>query len=338
MAEARDEAVAAALAAAVGRRLGAATAVERLERVAGGSSCETWSFDAADGAERRALILRRDPDGKPAEEALAGVDFGPGTDRDTECSVQVAVAAAGVPVPRVHFRLEPADGLGAGYVMDRVDGETIAPRILRRAAYAGARRAMARQCGDILARVHAVDVSGLPALHDLPPRVQLDQYRRLLDGLGEPHPVFELALRWLDEHLPPPSPPALVHGDFRNGNFVVGPEGIRAVLDWELAHLGDPMEDLGWLCVKSWRYGVDDKPVGGFGEREDLFAAYEAAGGAPVDRRAMRFWEIFGTLRWGEICLYQAYRHLSGQPRSVELAAIGRRASETEYDLLALIG
>ncbi|MFA5123081.1 phosphotransferase family protein, partial [Zavarzinia sp.] len=147
----------------------------------------------------------------------------------------------------------------------------------------------------------------------------------------------DLALVWLKAHLPAaPAVPRLVHGDFRNGNLIVGPDGIRAVLDWELAHLGDPLEDLGWLCVPSWRFG-GVAPVGGFGTRDDLFAAYEAASGTPVDAGAVRFWEVLGTLRWGLICAESANRFLTGGDRSVERAVIARRASETEIDLLDLL-
>jgi hypothetical protein len=128
-----------------------------------------------------------------------------------------------------------------------------------------------------------------------------------------------------------------VHGDFRNGNLIVGPDGVRAVLDWELAHLGDPLEDLGWLCVKAWRFG-SPLPVGGFGPVEDLVAGYERAGGRRVDLSALRWWEVLGTLRWGVICIVQTVTHLSGAVRSVELAAIGRRVCEVEWDLLELLG
>lgn len=97
------------------------------------------------------------------------------------------------------------------------------------------------------------------------------------------------------------------------------------------------MEDLGWLCVNSWRFGNRDLPVGGFGSREALFSAYEAATGQSVDPERVRFWEVFGTLRWGVMCLYLAFGHLDGSERSVERAAIGRRVSETEIDLLQLL-
>ncbi len=167
---------------------------------------------------------------------------------------------------------------------------------------------------------------------------QLDQYRALLDTFGEPHPAFELGLRWLADRVPDAPPePELVHGDYRNGNFIVGPEGIRAVLDWELAHLGDCIEDLGWLCVKSWRFGVPDNLVGGFGAVDDLLAAYERAGGRRVDEAALRFWVGLGTLKWGVICVGQSFTHLSGLVRSVELATLGRRVAETEWDLLQIL-
>lgn len=241
-----------------------------------------------------------------------------------------------MPVPRVVLAVD------GGYVMERVEGETIPRKILRDPEFAKARPRMARQAGEIAARIHALPLDDLPDLpgfdgFDHPAVAQIDQYRGLLDALGEPHPVFELGLRWLEDHLPPFKGTALVHGDFRNGNFVVGPDGIRAVLDWELAHLGDPIEDLGWLCMRSWRFREVDKPVGGFGGYDDLFAGYEAAGGVPVDRAVVRYWEVFGTLKWGEMCIVQAFTHLNGLHRSVELAAIGRRVCEMEWHLLDVL-
>ncbi len=302
--------------------------VEELRRLSGGASRETWSFDlvAADGA-RRGFVLRRDPG-----------EYGGESDRATEYRLLEAAAAAGVAVPRVRTLLGPDDGLGRGFVMDRVDGETIPRRILRDDAYAAARHRLAGQCGEIAARIHAIDPAVLPKLPVLGAVAQLDQYRAYLDTFGEPHPAFELGLRWLADRVPAPPPaPELVHGDFRNGNLVVGPDGVRAVLDWELAHLGDPVEDLGWMCVKSWRFGVSGHPVGGFGHVPELVAAYQAAGGRPVDEDALRFWVGLGTLKWGVICVGQAFTHLNGLVRSVELATLGRRVAETEWDLLDIL-
>jgi aminoglycoside phosphotransferase (APT) family kinase protein len=319
------------LAAACTRHLGGAGKLENLQRLSGGASQEMWSFDfVAPGAGRRELILRRNV--RSQLQNLAS---------ETEFALLGAVQAGGVPVPATRFLLDPADELGSGYAMDRIAGETIPRKILRDAEYAGALPRMAEQAGRILAGIHAVDVSaiaGLPSPARDPAGAALEQLRALIDQFGEPHPVFELALRWLADARPSDSGRALVHGDFRNGNFIVGPEGIRAVLDWELAHVGDPIEDLGWLCVPSWRFGVVAKPVGGFGRIEELCAAYSAAGGHGADPERVHYWIVLGTLRWGVICQAQAFTHRSGLTRSVELAAIGRRVCETEWDLLNLIG
>jgi aminoglycoside phosphotransferase (APT) family kinase protein len=318
------EALAAALEPALGRGR-----VDGLRRLSGGASRETWTFALAlpDGT-RHELVLRRDPRGS----ALGS------NDRSTEYALLEAAARGGVPVPRVRALLAPDAGLGDGFVMDHVAGETIPRRVLRDDTFAPARAAMAAQCGTIAARIHALDRASLPALASLTVTAQVAQWRTLMDTFDDPHPAFELGLRWLERHAPPePEWPALVHGDFRLGNLIVGPEGIRAVLDWELAHLGDPLEDLGWLCVKSWRFGVAGKLVGGFGDVHDLLDAYARASGRHVDEATLRFWVVFGTVRWGVIGVAQAFTHLSGMQRSVELATLGRRVAEMEWDVLDLL-
>lgn len=301
--------------------------VEHLRRLSGGASRESWSFDfVVPSGERHGYVLRRDPSGHAGE-----------SDRETESALLDAARAAGVPVPRVRVRLSAGTQLGSGFVMDRVEGETIPRRILRDAACAPALPHLAAQCGTIAAGIHAIDVTTLPPLAVRRARKQIEELRALLDTFGEPHPAFELGLRSLEGNVPEgPPAPQLVHGDFRNGNFVVGPDGIRAVLDWELAHLGDPIEDLGWLCVKSWRFGVDDKLVGGFGDVPDLLGAYRAAGGTPVDDDTLRFWITLGTIKWGVMCVGQAFTHLNGIVRSIELATIGRRVAEMEWDVINL--
>jgi aminoglycoside phosphotransferase (APT) family kinase protein len=230
-------------------------------------------------------------------------------------------------VPSVLDASDDVDVLGSSFlVMEAVAGETIPRKILREPAYADARPRLARQCGEILRQLHAIppdEISGLEHLD------QVAQFRQVLDGVGQPHPVFELAFRWLETNRPASTRRAVVHGDFRNGNLIIGPDGVRAVLDWELAHVGDPLEDLGWLCVKSWRFGID-LPVGGFGTYDELIEGY----GGDVDRDALRWWEVLGTLKWGVMCIMQAITHTSGVVRSVELAAIGRRVCEVEWDLL----
>jgi aminoglycoside phosphotransferase (APT) family kinase protein len=330
-ADAADE-LRAPLAAACSRHLGAGGAIESLRRLTGGASQQTWSFDFLTVAgERFEWILRRD--GGSQMSNLAAAD---------EFALLEVARAGSVPVPQPHFLLAVEDGLGEGYVMERIAGETIPRKILRDDAFAAARPRMAAQAGRILARIHALDISALPGIpaaeSTVPPAtVALQQLRELGERFGEPHPVFELALRWLRDAMPEPTGRCLVHGDFRNGNFMVDESGIRSVLDWELAHVGDPLEDLGWLCVPSWRFGVLDKPVGGFGDIDELCAAYTEAGGTGAAPEAVHYWIVLGTLRWGVICQAQAFTHRSGMNRSVELAAIGRRVCETQWDLLNLI-
>jgi aminoglycoside phosphotransferase (APT) family kinase protein len=320
------QALAEALMAALRGVLGPVT-VEGLTRLSGGASRETWSFDAAaadphSDSPRTELVLRRDPPGRPSE---------PGS-MSREALVIGRALAAGLAVPEVLLSTEEPDLWGtAGLVMRRVAGETIARRILRDDAYRRARQALVKQVAEFAAGLHR-----LPGPEGLPTVDPLASLRAELAAFDEVSPVFELALRTLEATQPPPRAPVVVHGDLRLGNLIVGPDGLRAVLDWELVHAGNPAEDLGWFCVKAWRFGVD-APAAGLGRREELLAAYRAAGGADVTLDELRWWETLGTLRWGVICMTQAQAHLSGAHRSVELAAIGRRTCEQEWDLLLLL-
>jgi hypothetical protein len=185
-----------------------------------------------------------------------------------------------------------------------------------------------------LAAIHGIEPESVPGLSATDP---LADPRPLLDALGEVRPALELGARWLDAHRPASGPSRTVHGDFRLGNLLVGPDGLRAVLDWELAHQGNPVEDIGWLCAPAWRFGGAAR-VGGFGDLDVLLEAYEAAGGRAVDPAEVVWWEAYGTMKWAVVCALQASAHLSGSTRSVELAAIGRRICESEWDLLALMG
>jgi aminoglycoside phosphotransferase (APT) family kinase protein len=302
-----------------------ALTVRSLERMAGGASRETWSFEAmrSDGSSL-ALVLRRDPPTLPRPDGAR-----------REALAMEAAARAGVPEPRVFGWSSDPTVLGAPFLlMEKIEGETIARRILRDDRYQRARAVLTRQCGEALARIHSIPATHVPGLESADPLAgTFADY----ESFGELHPALELGFRWLERHRPPTSDrQTVVHGDFRNGNLIVGPEGLRSVLDWELVHLGDPMEDLGWLCVNAWRFGATP-PVGGFGSYEELFNSYTRATGEPLDPAAVRWWEVFGTLRWGVGCMGQARRHLSGAVRSVELAALGRRVCEQEHDLLTLL-
>ena len=296
--------------------LGVST-VTNLRRLTGGASRETWRF-TADGHD---FVLQRvrpgRPDGLGAEPAVLKAAF-----------------AAGVPVPEIVVDGSGSTELELPFMIVRaVDGETIARKILRDDEFKSARLNLPAQLGRAAARLHSIDASSIPGLTSAD---QVDMYRRVLDDLGEPHPVFEVAFRWLEQNRPARTGVRLVHGDFRLGNLMIDATGLTAVLDWELAHIGDPMEDLGWLCVRAWRFG-GAQPVAGVGSYDDLFDAYESSSGTRPDASVVRWWQILGTLKWGIMCIGQANAHLSGTARSHELAAIGRRVCENEYDLIHLL-
>jgi aminoglycoside phosphotransferase (APT) family kinase protein len=307
-----------------------ATGVAGAVRLSGGASQETWSFDIVHPDGKIGAILRRAPQGYGAAPTRAA-------GLDAEARLMQLAYDAGVPSPRVLHVLQPEDQLGTGFVMARVEGETIARKILRDEQFAQARPLLARQLGKVAAGIHGLSLLQLPKLRRMTAANEIAELARDYRSFEWPRPVFELALRWLRDNDPGPSAEeTLVHGDFRHGNLIIGPDGVRAVLDWELAHIGDPMEDLGWVCVNSWRFGEIDKPVGGFGTREELFAGYQAAG-RRVDPERVKFWEVMGTLRWGVMCCGMMQRFRVGPEHSIERAMIGRRSSETEIDLLRLL-
>ncbi|WP_165187722.1 phosphotransferase family protein [Caulobacter soli] len=302
-----------------------ATTAVNIRRLSGGASLETWAFDLDDGTP---LILRRRPPGGSMSAAALPLS--------TEAALLVAVAPA--PVPEVVRVCAPIDGLGEAYVMRRLDGETLGKRIVRDEAFASVRPSLARRCGEVLAAIHATPLDDLPPLETSDAASELARYEAIYRQSGAQRPVFEAAFRWLASRAPPLERPVLVHGDFRNGNLMISPHaGLVGVLDWELAHLGDPAEDLGWICVNSWRFGQWRRPVGGFGDYQDLLDGHAAAGGAPVSLERLLFWQALGSLKWGVMCLMMYASFASGADRSIERAMIGRRASETEIDLVLLM-
>jgi aminoglycoside phosphotransferase (APT) family kinase protein len=300
--------------------------VTGLSRLSGGASRQTWAFEftGSDGVKQD-LILRRDP---PTAARIGGMPL--------EAALFEAAEKYGVPVPRLVASGDAdPEVLGTGFlVMHRVKGETIARKILRDETYAHARSVAVPQMGTALAKLHRAPIDAIPGLVHLDP---LEKYREVLDQVGHASATFELAFRWLHANRPAPVADVIVHGDFRLGNVIIDEQGLAAVLDWELAHLGDPAEDMGWLSVRAWRFG-GSRPVAGLGTYADLLRAYERAGGSSVTEERIQWWEVAGTLMWGIMCLLQANAHTSGAIRSVELAAIGRRVAEQEHDLLTLLG
>lgn len=322
------------LAAFLSEQANAPAAVLAAAPLAGGASRESWRLDVELGDQRHALVLRMDQASNMNPDAL---------DRPTEFALLERAHAAGVLAPRPRWLDAEGRTLGRPFLlMDRIEGESIGPRVVRRPELAAARAALPAQMAEQIAHIHALDPTGLalprppqgrsPALH------ALAQTRTLIDALEIASPALEFGMRWLEQHAPDCPAPTLVHGDFRVGNLIVGPEGLRAVIDWEFAHIGDPLEDVAWACVRDWRFGNDTLRVGGVGALAPYLAAYSAASGRTVDQQVLRYWEIMGNLRWAATCRSQAQRHLSGADPSVEYASLGRRAAEMELELLDLIG
>ncbi len=316
------------LAAVVRRVVPGVERLDRLSRLSGGASQETWSLTGVGSAGARKMILRRAPATQPPVVDKASLE--------TEAALMRALKEAGGPSPNVLYVLQPEDRIGRGFLMDHVEGEALGRRIVRDEAFAHARTVLTSQLAEALARIHNLDPTRLPPLAR---RTAAEEFAQMVASYREhsaPRPVCELAIRWLAQHMPPEPAPRVAHGDFRTGNYIADANGLAAVLDWELAHLGNPARDLGWLCVNSWRFGGIDKPVGGLGAREDLLAAYAKAGGGRVTMEELLFWEVFGTLRWGVMCIGMGARAQQSD-RPVELSMIGRRTSETEIDLLRLL-
>ena len=309
--------------------------LERCARLSGGASQETYRIDITtrDGAHR--LALRRAPGG-----AADTRDYG-GPGLAIEARLITLARAAAVPAPVILHVLTDSDGLGDGFIMEWLNGEALGARIVKADEFATVRQSLAFQCGEILARIHAINIeaNGLSEhLERLTPQAfvtrQWDYYRKL----ATPQPMIDFTARWLLANLPPEGPLTLVHNDFRNGNLMISPtSGVVGVLDWEVAHIGDPMRDLGWICTNSWRFGRSELPVGGFGLRADLFAGYEAVSGRSINQEHVRFWEIFGSFWWavGSLIMAEHYRH--GPDRTVERPAIGRRSSECQVDCVNLM-
>ncbi|MGW5381792.1 phosphotransferase [Nocardia sp. NPDC003963] len=313
----------------VGAILGTAVGTELrltgLRRLTGGASREIFAVHAVDDTGREySAVLRRDP---PGQGDIARMR--------AEVACLRAAGAAGVPVPRVLASGDTAPGIDAPYLlMNTVAGESIPRKLQRDPEFAPVRDSLAEEFGYLLGRIHRTPVDTLTMLDDRDP---LDAIEETYRALAEPRPVVEIGLRWLRENRPPQRSACLVHGDFRLGNLLVDTGGIQGVLDWELAHLGNPIEDLGWLCVRAWRFGAA-APVGGLGTRDRLLDGYQRATGDRPTAAELHWWEVFGTLKWLVLSRFQAQRHLGGAEHSLELAAIGRRVCESEYDLLDVLG
>jgi aminoglycoside phosphotransferase (APT) family kinase protein len=279
------------------------------------------------------LVLRRDA---PSQLPMS-------LGRAEEFAVLQLAHRAGVAVPEPLWLLEP-DALGPGssqcYLMRRVSGKAEARALVRGAFDARQRRALLHALGATLARLHAITPprAELPFLTLPEPgtaRQRVAALRHLLDGIPQPQPTLEWALRWLDRNAPDDRTPVLCHGDFRTGNYLVDEQGqLQAVLDWEFAHWGDAREDFGWFCARFWRFGATGQTAGGIGAVEDLLDGYRDAGGDPPASAELGYWQVLADVRWAVIALLQAERHRSGRQPSLELALTAELMPEIELGVV----
>ena len=316
--------------------------VRDLQPLVGGACQDNYrlelSFSTGELQGDRRMALRSD-----ARKSLPGSLL-----RRDEFQVIGAAVAAGVRTPAARWFTEGLVRPGAGaYFLDWAEGEAIGRRVVKHPELQAARETLPEALAAELAKIHTVTRTSALDL-DLdrgrprpggggPAAAALVFARAMADEMKEPHPAIELALRWLTDHAPGGEEETLVHGDFRTGNFLVTPQGLSAVLDWEFARFGDPMEDVGWLCVRDWRFGQLQLPAGGLARRERFYEAYARASGRAVDPRKVHWWEVMGNVRWGVGSVMQGERYLSGEESDLELIAIARRAVEMEYEALRLI-
>ncbi len=299
-----------------------------LERLSGGASQETYKLKVRANTKEQLFCLRRAPGGTldNDDEKRPGLDV--------EAALMRAARQLGVPEPEIHYVFAPEDGLGEGFIMEWLEGETLGRRIVTSPELEDARKVFARQCGTLLAKIHSIDLAAVgldQRLHRMPPKDFVEQTWEGYRMLEVPQPMIDFTAKWLLRHLPEQHSMCLVHNDFRNGNLMVKEDGICAVLDWETAHIGDPLRDLGWLCNPSWRFG-GSLEVGGVGTRAELLAAYAHESGDEVDPHHLKFWEVFGSFWWSVSCLGMAQHYRTGPDQTVERPAIGRRTSESQAD------
>lgn len=257
--------------------------------------------------------------------------------KNMEAKIQKIVKEYGAPVPEIIMEFSEGAEIGEGYVMQSVGGETIPRKILRDDSYKNIRNKLPYEIGKSLAQIHKTKLEKLQDLEKITFSESLEKLFIIYDSFDQPQPVFDLAFKWLENQKILDYEEVLVHGDYRFGNFIISEKKLESIIDWELAHIGNPMEDLGWLCVRSWRFGNVNKRVAGLGDVDELIAGYEANSKIKIDKSQLDIWQLYGSLKWGIICMVQTFAHLSGAVKSLEKAAIGRRVSETEFDLMNMI-
>lgn len=326
-------------------RLDSRVSITNLKSLSGGACQDNYLVDINVSQGKYSgpheLVLRTDKGGSLFS-SLSRMD---------EYQVCKAVHDAGVSTPAPVWLETNPNILGHPfYFMQRIAGNAAGRFIVKDRSIAGYRKKnLTIDLAHNLAKIHSIhppgianDLTGalgMPAI-DMQKKlaeVSIQKIRNELLAIEEKHPAIELSLNWLNQNKPACDQLVLVHGDFRTGNFMVSADGLHGILDWEFAHWGDRHEDISWICMRDWRFGKLNKEVGGFADRPDFYTAYEKASGIKVNPASVLFWEIVGNLRWAVGSIQQSERHLSGKDKGIELAAIGRRACEMEYEAMRLI-
>lgn len=312
---------------------GCGVTIQKLTPLSGGASRDSWIIEAQIDNQPEKLVLRRDFPTSMNEKALT---------REQEFRLMQAAYDSGVKVARMRWLSTDPQVLGLPFfIMDFVEGISIGRKVVQVPELTHAREVLPEQMAEQLALIHKMDITGIDFLEtprdNNPIQHVIEDTYAILDHLGVHNPTFEFALRWADQHPPAVQPLTFLHGDFRVGNLLVDEKGLAAVIDWEFSHIGDPAEEIGYLCMRDWRFGNDHLRMGGLSDRERFIQAYEKYSGTTIDRYAADWWELMGNIRWGVICLAQAERHLSGRDPSVELASLGRRSAEMQLEALRLI-
>ena len=303
--------------------------IEEITRLSGGSSNETWKILVKTKKKILNIIFRRTPGGN-----LKDKNSSNSVDIADEAHVMTVAKKYNVPVPDIYMVINNKE-IGKGFFMEYINGETIGNRIVNNSEFQKIRPKLANKCGEIIANIHKIPLSNFTKINTSLASDEINKYEEVYRNHSQYIPVFEYTLSWLKDNIPEKLPLKLIHGDFRNGNLIISKKNlIPGVLDWELFHQGDPYEDLSWICVNSWRFNKLQLPVGGFGNRKDMYKAYENISGETIDKERIKFWEILGTLKWGIMCLNMIEIYRSGFDKSIDRISIGRRSSETEIDLI----
>jgi len=311
--------------------------VTSVRRLSGGASMESWMFSYQD----KEMILRRLPQGSEQNGESASLDIGDNEKAagfiplGLQAEILQACYSQDIPVPNVVAMLTQSDNLGTGFVMEKLGGEALPYKLLKDEKYALALPQLSAQNAKALASIHKVPLESLPqSLPKLSASQALNNQDEIYQRIGAKVPIFDLAFGWLKTHMPAQPAPCLVHGDFRLGNLLVDAQGLIGVLDWELAHIGDPVRDIAYMCTPSWRFGNYHLQAGGYATRQDWLSDYEKAMGHKVEQDRFNWWLVFNTLWWGISCLLMGNAYRDGSVKTLERTIIGSRVSEVEVDLL----